>query len=117
MAIGTLSSSQAFSSMKHTGSVIASPFVTTTTNQQRIDLVAKDGKPMKANAVTITAGTADLYVSFTSLKSEPSSYSWIDEPVYYIPAEGSVSFNGLEIAHIKFSNASGAQYLIQAFGY
>ena len=117
MSIGSLLSSGNFSSLKHTGSVISSPFVTTTQNQQMITLTDKAGNTMRANSVTITAGTSDLYVSFSGLNVNIGTYSWTNDPVFYIPAETSMSFNGLSISHIKFSNASGAQYLIQAFTY
>jgi len=113
--IGTLSSSNSFSSIKFTGSAIASPFVTTTSNQQIVTLTGKGGNILRANAVTITAGTADLYVSLSKYNENLASYAWTNDPVFYIPAETSMSFNGLEVSHIRFSNNSGAQYLIQAF--
>ena len=113
--IGTLSSSNSVSSIKFTGSAIASPFVTTTSNQQIVTLTGKGGNVLRANAVTISAGSADLYVSLSKFNENLASYVWTNDPVFYIPAETSMSFNGLEVSHIRFSNASGAQYLIQAF--
>ena len=117
MSIGSLLSSNSFSTLKHTGSTIASPFVTTTQNQQLVTLTDEAGAIMRANAVTITAGSSDLYVSFLGKNDNIATYNWINDPVFYIPANTSMSFNGLSITHIKFSNASGVQYLIQAFTY
>lgn len=117
MGIGILSSNSGVSSIKFTGSPIASRFVTTDANQKLITLTSKDGKVLQANSVTISAGTSDLYFSVRSTDENIASYVWTNDPVFFCAADESVTISGLSISHIKFSNNSGAQYFIQALTY
>ena len=83
---GEVFGTKAYSSVKYTGSPIASRFATTAGNQQLITLTDKEGKTVQTNSLTITAGTADLYISVIGLNENVATYVWTNESVYFVEA-------------------------------
>lgn len=116
MAIGELTSSYGYSSLKYTGGVIGSRFSTTTVNQQLVNFLTSEGNTAFCNAVTIEAGASDLYFALMTSNMKTSA-SFTDAPVYFVPAGETMSVSGLSIKGIKFANNLGAQYYIQGIGY
>ena len=118
--IGTLTSNKGWSSIKFTGSPIASRFINTSSDQELVKFLDKTGeKIIPCNSITIEADSADLYFSVWrfSKGEDPDNFDFTDEPVFYVPAGESVNISGLGIGAIKFANASGTGYFIQGLSY
>ena len=119
MAIGVLSSSKSYSSLKFGTEAISNRFSTTTEDQEMVKFLGEDGTLVRCNAISITAGAGDLY--FAVCKEfqlvDGANYDFSNAPVYYVPAGGTLEIKGLEISGLKFNNASGASYFIQGMAY
>lgn len=116
MSIGNLTSSYGFSTKVYTGSTISDRFTATASNQQRIDFLTKGGAEAHLNSFTIEADSADLYFSIIT-PGMKSNYDFSNDPVFFVPANEKMSFSGLDVIGIKFSNATGARYFIQGMGF
>ena len=117
MGIGNLIASSAWSSKVFTGSVIADRFTATTSNQQTVLFLDKDGKQSHLNSFMIEADASDLY--FTPIRNigNPSTFNYVGEPVFVCKSGETLSVGGFECIGVKFSNASGARYFIQGTRY
>jgi hypothetical protein len=117
-----------WSSVTWTGSTISSKFSTTTVNQQVVLFERENNKILTCNTLTVTADNTDLY--FTIIKGnvfldgdglvrklDGELYDYTNSPTFCVPAETSMSFNGLKATGIRFANVSGAKYNIGAIGY
>jgi len=123
MANGQIASNGTYSSLKYTGSAIASRFSATTVNQELIIFKDKtDNDNVTCNSINVTAGTQDLFFSILPSKAniaptELSEFDFTDSFVFFVEAESSITVSGVSMGGVKFSNTSGAQYYITGLSY
>lgn len=121
MSIGMLTSGNSWSSVKYTGSPIATRLLTTIENQELVQFLDNGGKPISCNSVTVEAGAVDLYFSVwvfnNKNKDNVDNVDFTNEAVFYCKAGTTINISGLSIGAIKFANNLGAEYFIQALSY
>lgn len=101
-----------FSTLKYTDDAIVSEFYTTVANQELILFLDKNGIQQYCNSVTVRADDTDIYFTPVTRKENPSTYSYINEPVFICPLGESISLSGVSLMGVKLSNDLGAKVMV-----